>query len=310
MDPFLASRAKFPFPSFFGLVDDMSNIILRDHLDLVSGTSPSPAAVVVLIKLRLINRETYFFLEHRCFPSLSALSSTREFSDVKNSSKKYSFVTLRPWYELRNVALQVVQEGTPLCIFQRPHYWDLWKTSTLDKFVQSAINVRNIFVLRAILANFGDRPEWEQKRTAWRKTFVAADYGEAYTQTLADSNVTIMDDTELELLVEKDAVSCFRAMLANRPRGPSKARTQLLLHANKILENPTKRHTAVLVRATVHELLENVRPGTSNRTTRARAVPLKRMRDESSEAVAEESDEEPPQKRARTALDVLEFSEE
>lgn len=212
MDPFWHVRLLYPNPTLFGLVDDVGNLILREHLGLEDGVVANLSDNAWLcLTLRLINRETYFLCERHCFPSMMNVSHT-------NGER----LEIAPWYFRPSLIKHTIRAEGVKTLLREPSLWTIWGSSEMiTGFLEEAIAAKNMIVVYGIIGiskfTFADAPERVEK---WKSMLIIADVGDAFV-TCYRKALGIRDDMPLILVSENitsqivrcDAVCCFKQLL-------------------------------------------------------------------------------------------------
>jgi hypothetical protein len=329
MDPLWAARLLHLLPSLFGLVNDISKIILGDHLQLPlpSSKDPSegytPEALVTLISLRLVNRETHFFLEQCGYPKLAMLRVRRVTVSIFDKTKKtkYRWSTVRTWYDMPDVAEHVVSLGRPLLRFKEQAFWSLFPVAKVFEMGTNAIKKGHLFIVRALVAVVPP----EQVPSTWFEHAISMDNVEIFKLLLPRMKQPgrQLHDSDLRRIFQSDAVRCLRFVLDEVSK-PMQVR-KLVLHINALITNAYADATAVLVRALVQDMLETracptikgaSRKGKKQQQQQQQQQQeeeqerrgLKRLLEQDEEAEAEDENEEeednegPPLKKPRLLL--------
>jgi len=145
MDSLEAARALCPHPTLLGLIDDMGRLIAGHYLGLLRTPFP-PEAVPTLAALRLLNRETYFFLDALGAPPLTALPS-----------KVSLFIIRFPWYRSL-FFIQPVINAHPtlrLAVFATCDFWAALDDASAFPLLETALRRDAMHVLAAGIAMGG-----------------------------------------------------------------------------------------------------------------------------------------------------------
>jgi hypothetical protein len=219
MDP-AASKYRRPLidaspePTLFNLVDDMAHVLLREYLGLVPGASGNhffrrSGAMLTLVRLRLVNRETYCYLERWGFPALAAVPSILSNVPLKRNEniRRWGLTVSYPWYRFPKVVKKAIRTHVAFKPFDDPAFWDLFhRDNRLKSFFDIALHYRNFRVADALI-----QTDEGKCNLSWKKLALRYDNPDYYAK-LEPGPIRWAHETSMVL--KFDAAHCLEVMLA------------------------------------------------------------------------------------------------
>lgn len=218
MDPFWSLRLSYPSPTLFGLLDDVADYILGVGLGLSRTKKMVPEAVVALVSLRLVSRETYFFLERRQFPLLTALPQR-----ILRGGVGISRTT--PWFYREKVFAHVVLQELPLWRALDLAIWGLFSDGVRIAIAAAAIRTHKFRTLEQAIHHL---PLDDVRNLKVLALKLDVPTGYVLCAVHADENES--EEAKIKEFLRYDAVKCFDKYLSY-----ASDRLKLLLKTNQLL---------------------------------------------------------------------------